>query len=178
MLAACGRGGDARTPGTEVVHEGPGTTPAPIDGTGTAPSPSDGTAQVRLLGVEQGPFTSTRVKVKAVELRANGQLLDSSGLVDGIDLAVANQAWLLATFKVPSTVDAVALTVVFENAGTFETDRAQGGVDAGCTAIRATLPVNLLALRSHAVIHLDLSRSLVKVSESAAMLVPQFKVDF
>jgi hypothetical protein len=166
--AACGRGGEAQSAQTETVHENSGATPAPYDGT----------AQVRLLGVDAGTFSSVRVKVKSIELRANGQLLDVAGLVDGIDLGVANQAWLLGTFKVPAGMDAVDMTVVFDAAGRFDTDSVQGTIDAGCTALRATLPANQLALRSHAVIHLDVGRSLVKTSEGAATLVPQFTLEF
>jgi hypothetical protein len=200
--AACGRGGDARSPAiSQPSNQAPGpsespTQPAP-PGNDTPASPGTDTGgaggndagpssdappplvgELRLLGVDQAAFTSARVKVKSVEAIASGAALDVSGLVDGIDLGVPSQAWLLGTFTVPASADAVEVKVVFEDAGAFDAGAAHGTIDSGCTAIVATLPVKLLALRGHAVVHLDVARSLVRLKDDAAMLVPQFEIAY
>jgi hypothetical protein len=184
---ACGRGGDARGPEVSSTAPPPGeATPPAGGGEGTdggpgtsndAPTPAL-VGELRLLGVDQASFTSARVKVKSVEASANGAPIAIGGLVDGIDLGVPTQAWLLGTFTVPPSADAVDVKVVFEDAGAYDAGAEHGTIDSGCTAIVATVPVKLLALRGHAVIHLDVSRSLVRISDGAAMLVPQFELAF
>jgi hypothetical protein len=191
LCAACGRGGDARNPQVSQTPSEvppPPVSPAPPDtatgGDTTSPAGTNGTTpapltgELRLLGVDQGAFDSARVKVKSVEAIASGTALQVSGLVDGIDLGVPTQAWLLGTFTVPPAADAVEVKVVFEDAGAFDAGAAHGTIDSGCTVIVATLPVKLLALRGHAVVHLDVARSVVRIHDAAALLVPQFELAF
>jgi hypothetical protein len=195
MCGACGRGGDARnsqvsqTPSVPPAPSPPAPSDTPAPGDTTTPGDTNGTGggttpaaqlvgELRLLGVDQLAFTSARVKVSSVEASANGTALETSGLVDDIDLGVPTQAWLLGTFTVPTSADAVEVKIVFEDAGAFDAGTAHGTIDSACTVIVATLPVKLLALRGHAVVQLDVSRSLVRVKDDAAMLVPQFELAF
>jgi hypothetical protein len=188
LCVACGRGGDARSPqvGQTPSEPPPGGDATPVvtppdgsnqPGSDTQPAPQPLVGELRLLGVDQGAFSSARVKVKSVEASVAGATLDVHGLVDGIDLGVPTQAWLLGTFTVPASADAVEVKVVFEDAGAFDAGAAHGTIDSGCTAIVATLPVKLLALRGHAVIQLDVARSFVRIGDGA-MLVPTFELAF
>lgn len=186
VCAACGRGGDAH--GSQMSQPS-GTMPAgdpnpaatPDGGTEAPPrsdAPAPLVAELRLLGVDQAAFTSARVKVKSVEASANGAPIAIGGLVDGIDLGVPTQAWLLGTFTVPDGAEAVEVRIVFEDAGAFDAGTAHGAIDSGCTAIVATLPVRLLVLRGHAVFQMDVARSLVRLKDDAAMLVPDFEIAY
>ena len=151
---------------------------ASIDGGGTPVQDSGtGAFKLRLAGVDKGSFVSARMRIQSVQVTSGGVVLANAPHTPEVDLAEMGQSYLLASFQPPAGVEEVEFAVSFES-GTVATETASFSVDSRCQTLRLAGKVSKIAERKHAVIHLDLSRSLVKVSESAAMLVPQFKVDF
>jgi hypothetical protein len=140
----------------------PGTSSAGADtGTATPPDAADGSFNLRLQGVDNGDFKSMMLRVKAVEVRANGMVLANTLMTSQMDLTTASQAFLLANFRAPAGVEEVEFTVAFDSA-TAATAAKTFDVDLGCEVVRLNAKVKLLQQRNHAVIFLDLARSLAK----------------
>lgn len=144
--------------------------------TGFFGTPSATGPQVRLLGVNPGPVASARMKVALVEVRAGDQVIGRGVATPEVELAETKQAWLLWAFDVPAGVEDLEASVTFRT-GTFDAGKASGDVDVTCATIRVPLKASLLKPRNHAVIQLDLARSLV-ASGAQMKLVPQVQVQY
>jgi hypothetical protein len=146
--------------------------------TGTDPgsAPSDATFELRLRGVDAGSLRSVRLRVKSVEIRAGATVLATEAMTPEMELAGGAQAFLLSTFHVPAGKDEVEFTVAFDSAS-VETANEKFEVDARCEVLKLSGKVSLIAQRNHAVVHLDLARSFVKVG-TAMMLVPHLQLVF
>jgi hypothetical protein len=123
--------------------------------------------ELRLQGVDAGDLESLLLRVKGVEVRANGMVLANTVMTSQMDLTVATQAFLLTTFKAPPGVDEVQVAVALGSA-TAVLPKGAFDVDLKCEVIRLNLRVKLLEQRHHAVIRLDLARSLAKPGTNMA----------
>lgn len=132
--------------------------------------------QLRLLGVNPGPIASARMRIEAVQVRAGTKVLARGVSTPEVELAETKQAWLLTTFQVPAGVEEVQVSVAFRS-GTFDAARQSGDVDVSCATIEVPVKVSLLAPRNHAVIQLDLARSLVAAG-GQMKLVPQVQMQY
>jgi hypothetical protein len=169
--AACGDG--TRPAGSnQPVNAGPGDGGG---GNGTDPGParSDTTFELRLRGVDAGSLKSVRLLVKSVEIRAGATVLATKAMAPEMELAGA-EAFLLSTFQAPAGKDEVEFTVALDSAS-VETANEKLEVDARCQVLKLSGKVSLIAQRNHAVVHLDLARSFVKVGTAMA-LVPHLQL--
>jgi hypothetical protein len=164
------QGGGGNDPGTATNDNGGDT------GTTPAPAPSATTFELRLRGVDAGSMTSVRLRVKSVEVRAGATLLATAGTMSEMELATGTNAFLLSTFQVPAGTDMVDFTIALDSAS-VESSSGNFEVDAGCEALKLRGKLSLLAQRNHAVVHLDLARSFVKVG-SEMVFVPHLQLVF
>jgi hypothetical protein len=156
------------------------TSPAPRTHTATAPGPVPTTrAELRVQGDDASGGTLL-LKVREAEVTLNGRtLLLQRSRVGVLDLGNTAQAWLLGTFEVPTDAQSVHVRIRFDDYGAFEGLRAGAGwVDARTRAIEFDAPVASLGLRGHAVVHLNLARSLFPTGEGQALLMPVVKVQY
>jgi len=170
LVAACvwavgcggGNGPEAQGLKGSAVQGGGDTGSGSGGGSGGDTSSNPGSAaerslELRLQGMDAGGLESLFLRVKGVEVRANGM----------VDLTVANNAFLLTTFKAPAGVEEVEVAVALDSA-TAVMPKESFDVDLQCEVIRLNAKVKLLEQRHHAVIFLDLARSLGKVGTNMA----------
>jgi len=135
--------------------------------TGTQGGTTDRAFEVRLRGVDVGDLESLLLRVKAVEVRANGMVLANTLMTSQMDLTTVAQAFLLTTFRAPAGVEEVEVRVALDSA-MVSTGTQTLDVDLGCEVVRVNAKVKLLQQRNHAVIFLDLARSLAKAGTAMA----------
>lgn len=151
--------------------------PAPTSVTPTQTVPTT-QAELRIQGDDaQGEHVLLRVTQAEVTLYGR-RLLVTQPRQDVLDLGNTDQAWLLGTFQVPSTVDTVHVRLSFDDFGGYEGPAGAGALDTRTRAIEFDAPVSSLALRGHAVVHLNLARSIVPEGSGRGLLLPVVKVEY
>lgn len=164
VVAACGTGAQHTD---ETLHAAAGV--------GTDTSGTKG--EVRILGVNGAAFSSLTMNVSIAEVRANSTVVTNAIVTSKVELANPNQAWLLSTFTIPSGVEKLDVTVSLEDGGAFVKSGKGGEIRAGCSVIKLSVPVSLLKLRGHVVLHMDLANSMV-IKGQVAEFVPNFAVHY
>jgi hypothetical protein len=134
--------------------------------------------QLRMLGVDQGNLSAALLSVSSVTATADGLSLEVVPAYDTVDLTANRQAWLLGRVLVPKGVESVDLTVRFDDAGGFESRLGNGMVDSRRAVVSWRAPVAWLRTNGHAVIHLDLQRSLVVTGPEARRLIPSAAIHY
>jgi len=129
---------------------------------------------LRLSGIDPGDFVSARMQIDSVQVSGGGAVLANAVLTPEVDLAPPGQAHLLASFTAPAGIEEVEFAVAFSG-GTVSTTKGKLDVDAQCHTLRLAGKVGRIAERRHAVIQLDLARSLVP-SGAGLTLVPHFEL--
>jgi len=171
-LVAAGCGGGDR-PGTQGLKQSaaqgnggdsdPGSGGGSGGDTGSGPgATADRADDIRLLGVNAGDLESFLFRVKAVEVRANGMVLANTLMTSQMDLTTATNAFLLTSFKAPAGVEEVEVIVALDSA-TAVLPANSLDIDMSCQMLRLKAKVKLVEQHHHAVIVLDLARSLGKV---------------
>ena len=148
-----------------------GTVDAVSGETDTAPGPS---FSLRILGTDVGEFRRASLDVAAVQVKGPQGLLASKVMTTQVDLSQANEAWLLSSFHVPEGVDEVEFVVSFSG-GHVEIANRTMDLDAGCSTLHLRGRVNSIAQRRHAVIQVDVARSLIP-GPPGFVLVPQYQL--
>jgi hypothetical protein len=128
--------------------------------------------EVRLLGSSPGDLTAAVLAVGGVTATTRGVPLDVEPMQDAVDLTNTHQAWLIGRVRVPEGVEAVDLTVQFDEAGGYESRADNGAVDTRLAAVAWHAPVTWLRTNGHAVVDLDLQRSLVPDGVESRRLIP------
>jgi hypothetical protein len=129
---------------------------------------------LRLAGTDAGDFVSARMRIRAVEVRSGGTVLESKVRTPEVDLAAMGQAYLLSSFRVPDGVQEVEFLVSFDG-GNLERGKEKFALDTRCQTLRLAGKVSKIAQRNHAVITLDVARSFVG-SSADMTLVPHFQL--
>jgi hypothetical protein len=158
----CGGGNGLATQGVEGAAQGGGDSSSGVPGTTAAGDTADRSFELRLQGMDVGDLESVLVRLKAVEVRANGTVLANTLMTPEMDLVNVAHGFLLTTFRAPAGVEEVDLSVAFDSARATRAKHVLD-VDLGCEVVRVKAKVKLLEQRHHAVIFLDLARSLAKV---------------
>jgi hypothetical protein len=141
----------------------------------STPPPAGGPSfSLRLAGVDAGDFVSARMRIESVQVSGGGAVLANAVLTPEVDLAQAGQAYLLTSFAVPAGLEDVEFAIAF-SAGTVSTARSTLSVDTECHTLRLSGKVSRIAERKHAVIQLDVARSLIPFG-SGLMLLPHFQL--
>lgn len=184
-VAACA-GGERTDPLAQGPRDVPAqvTPPVPVDDVPAAPAlpPAEqtkpgGTYELRLLGTDAAGWSRARLPVKEVVVTGGGYRLPVEFVPTTVDLAYTQHAWRVARVFVPDGVDALQVTLVFDEGGTF----ARGG-EQGALATRVA-PVHFAASRAelqrhgHAVVHVDVERSFPRLA-GERVLLPRLTVRF
>jgi hypothetical protein len=186
LAAACHGSSSSRSPvttPTDVTVPAPSVPSVPIPPS-TAPSdtaaPGElaGMAALRLLGVVNPGYTSVFLSVSDVQVWVDGSpvAVNLGDVLMPMDLANGDQAWLLGRFALPPAGEVVKVKIVLDDFGAFE-GMGAGDIDARGLPIEYTVPSDWFQPRRHAVIHLDLTRSLVAEGDSK-LLLPDFQLFF
>lgn len=134
---------------------------------------------LRLLGVNPGETTWAGVGVRDIRVSANGQALPYFGSFQPVmNLAWDQNAWTLAKVVLPDDAQTVEFEVTLDDFGGIEGSTAMGAIDTRVAPIRFTAQRDWLLMRGHAVIHLDLSRSLVRLENGDQLLLPRTGVRY
>lgn len=133
-------------------------------------------ATLRIKGEPQEIFTSLLARVRDVEVRVDGvQVVPASKNAEWMNLANSEHAWMAAQFSVPEGASEVEFTIYLADFGAFEAGSRAAHFDARGVPIRFSAPVSEIQKRGHAVVHLDLERSLVEY-QGQALLRPALRV--
>jgi len=140
--------------------------------------PADRVFEIRLLGQNEGELSAVLLPVASVTASTRGHQLDVQTVVDFMDLTATRQAWLLGRVSVPEGAPDVDISVRFDDAGGYEWSRGNGAVEARGAEVRWRAPVEWLRRNGHAVIQMDLKRSLVARGSDSARLIPSVTVSY
>jgi hypothetical protein len=148
---------------------------APQTASSSLPESLPGRGAIRLTGV--GPLAADSVKldVESVELTCDGQPLPSLQREMGpYELTRYDHAWLLALFDMPAS-GVIHVKVKLAPKGAFGHGGAALDIDARNLTVEFDAPVAAFENARHAVIHLDLAKSLHDCAGSKVLL-PQLRV--
>ena len=146
-------------------------------GGGTAndvPPAPDSAFGLRIAGDDAGDFLSARMRIKSVRVTSGGTVLADDLRTPEMELTAPDSSYLLTRFQPAAGTEDVEFEVAFES-GTVVTANGSQALEAACEVIRLPAKVSQIAQRKHAVIHLDLSRSLMP-STGGWALVPHFRL--
>ncbi|HET8733803.1 MAG TPA: hypothetical protein VFM45_08530 [Anaeromyxobacteraceae bacterium] len=189
LLAACGQGAGRTTQGggaapttpakpTTTTPTTPATPATPAASPVLTPEPAATASRafIRLLGTDNPGYDALLADVAHVSVEVNGAAvaLDYSG-VQRMDLTNATQAWRVASFAMPPAGSTVHVTVALDEPAIWERAGASGDLDTCGKAIEFTAPAEWFALRGHAVIVLDLGRSITGPA-ATPVLLPNLQV--
>lgn len=176
LLAACGQGAGRTTQGGGATPPAAPTAPTSDPVLTPEPSTTASRAFIRMLGTDNPGFDALLADVAKVSVEVDGKAvaLDYSG-VQRMDLTNLGQAWRVASFAMPPAGSTVHVTVALDDPAIWERAGASGELDTCGKPIEFTAPAEWFALRGHAVIVLDLGRSIAGPSE-APVLLPDLQV--
>lgn len=138
------------------------------------PPAADTAFSLRIAGDDVGDFVSARMRIKSVRVTSGGTVLANDLRTADVELADTGNSYLLTRFQPPAGTEEVDFEVAFEG-GTVATAKGSHDVEAACETLRLGGKVARIGERRHAVIHLDLSRSLLP-SAGGWALVPHFRL--
>jgi hypothetical protein len=160
LLAGCGK--------TELPDRAQTLT----DGTGTE------TFEVRLLGTDPGGMSTVLMGISGLRATADGVPLEITPGQARVELAQSGQAWLVGTVTVPSGTDVVDFSLDLDDAGTFAAPDTAGWINSRHLHLSWESPVESLRRNGHAVLALDLARSLVSTGAGDRAVTPRMKVQY
>lgn len=174
VLAGCN---EEKAPGEEAeVPPSDGFLPARADD--FQPNDKENQFEVRILGVGNHSYESAFVNVDSMTVSAGGQLLPVEMKATVMDLARRDHAGLVGYFTLPPGVDSAQVVVRFDEYGAFEDGSRMGSLDVRTVPVRFEVTRALLAPRKHAVVHVDLARSLVSPRKGDMLVLPMTAVAF
>lgn len=179
LLAACGQGSGATSQGAGATPPPSGAvTPTADPALTPEPTSTPTRAFIRMLGANNPGYEAVLADVAAITVEVDGVAvpLDFSG-VQTMDLANPDHAWRLAAFAMPPPGSTVQVTVRLDDPASWERAGAAGDLDTCGLPITFSAPAEWLALRGHAVIVLDLGRSILEV-DGDALLLPNLQVKY
>lgn len=165
-------GEEVAVPGTPVTHE-PEPPGAPEAGVTQQGLP----ATLRLQGIDPGAYTALLGQVRSIEIHADGVEREVRLERSRVDLARAGHAWKLATFTIPEGAREVSVSLRFDDFGGYESAEGAGMVDLRVAPLRFTAPAEWFVEHGHAVVHLEVARSLLPRGEGR-LLLPSFQVHY
>jgi hypothetical protein len=143
--------------------------------TTSRPESLPGRGAIRLLGMGPSDLDSVLLDAESVDLSCDGKPLASTRDAGPFELTRYDNAWLLALFDMPDR-GTIHVRVKLAKAGTWARKGAYGAIDARGAVIEFDAPVAWFDRERHAVIQLDLGRSLLDGCPGTKLLVPQLKV--
>lgn len=184
----------AAAPGAEsssgtVAGAGSGPSAVGIDGTGpmevTPIHPSRQTtdnslrAAIRIRGENLNGLDTLLLKARNLRVFAGTEELEvSAPEAMVVDLSRLDHAWKLGSFVVPEGVESVRVEVTLDDFGGFAGTDAAGYLDSRGAPISFDADVETLSRHGHAVLHLDVTNSFIRVSDRERMLLPEVTVRY
>ena len=135
-------------------------------------------ADLRLLGGGSSDLEALFLAARDLEVTANGQPVFVSYGHPLFDLSESSNAWLVGRFDVPKGVTELHVKLRLDDYGAFAGPAGAGEVAARGAPLEFDCPVSSLAVRKHAVLHLDLAQSLSVKGSEAQVLTPSFTVNY
>jgi hypothetical protein len=140
-------------------------------------APAANEADVKIRGDNIADLTGFFVVMGDVRVFADGVELDVYAPTRSIlDLTRTDHAYRLGRFVIPEGAQLFTFVVEIDDFGGYESDASAGYVDARGSVITFEVPVTALQLHNHAVLHLDLARSLQEVRAGEQFLLPRLTV--
>lgn len=127
---------------------------------------------VRLRGDATDGFQAVLVPVLDVRVQAGGRELPVDLDAVTANLARADHATEVAHFMLPDGVEDVQVHVQLDDFGGYERGADRGVLDTRVAPLTFTSQAAWLREKGHAVVHVDLARSVRRVSTGRAMLLP------
>lgn len=142
-------------------------------------SPDEQVFEVRIRG--ENIQDSQAFLMNIQELTASTPEGKPLRMVEGqgfVDLANPNQAWLLGKVVVPKGVDQVKFSLLLDQYGGFAVTTAAGAIQGRGMPINWTAPLSWLEENGHAVVHLDLTRSLMQAKGETRWFIPALGIHY
>lgn len=182
-VACGGNGPKVRTTDQTPTSDSPAvetpTVPLADDASNPVTTSEPQSATLRILGVNNPGFDAVLVDLAEVSVEVAGTPADIDlSRVTAMDLTRGDHAWDLGSFALPPPGSVAHVRIVLDDVGAWEQGGEAGGLDACGRPIEFDAPAEWLALRGHAVVHLDLARSILLVDEDDAILLPQLQVRY
>ncbi len=137
--------------------------------------------ELRLRGDNAGAYGAALVPIREVRVATpEGGALPVQLEARTLDLSTPEHAHLVGRFFVPDGVEQVRVTLVMDDFGGWEGSAGAGAIDARSAPLSFVAPVDYLAQRGRAVVHLDVGRSLLAVDgdTSRRLLMPSLSVNY
>ncbi|HLT30153.1 MAG TPA: hypothetical protein VK013_08915 [Myxococcaceae bacterium] len=163
---------EVAVPGTPVAHE-----PEPPEAPEPGVTQQGLRATLRLQGIGIGAYTAVLGQIRSVEVRVDGVEQEVRLERGSVDLARTGHAWKLATFTIPDGAREVSVALRFDDFGGYESSAGAGMVDLRVPPLRFSAPAENFIEHRHAVVHLDVARSLLDRGEGR-LLLPSFQVHY
>jgi len=137
-------------------------------------------AELRFRSENSGGFQFLELAIKEIRMVADGREVPVRLMAGSPDYLAPNHAPLVAELGLPTGAQAFQVEVVFDDFGAFETDTSQGFIDARIAPLSFEGTRDDLFTAGHAVVHLDLQRSLAEDSAAPEqrLLLPNVNVRF
>lgn len=170
-LSACG---DAAPVKATPVQDAPTTTVVTPDTLPGRPF------ELRLRGDNAAGYGAALVPIRALRVTTpDGAQLPVRLQARTVDVTAPEHAHLVGQFFVPEGVERVNVALSFDDFGGWEGAEGAGVIDARVAPLVFEAPVDALAERGRAVVHLDVGRSLKGAdSEGRRALRPAMMVNY
>jgi len=135
--------------------------------------------ELRLRGDNPAGYAAALVPIRALRVTTpDGVLLPVRLRARTVDVTAADHAHLVGHFFVPEGVERVNVALAFDDFGGWEGAAGAGDIDARVPPLVFEAPVDALAERGRAVVHLDVGRSLKPAAEGRRVLRPSMMVNY
>lgn len=148
------------------------------DGEAELPPETEGReVELRLRGVGPGDYTEVLAMIHKVEVLIDGRPTRFELREEVINLANPAHAWLLGSFRLPDTITDVSVSIGFGPTAGTQSPTGPSAIDLRAGPMQFHAPAGHLRFNAHAVVELELQRSLVAGSEYP-LLLPNFSVRY
>jgi len=130
-----------------------------------------------LKGTDAEAFRSVLAQISGARVLVDGKPVDVQLTGGVLELARSGHAWSVGTFALPEGAQRVEVALTFDDYGGYETDAAAGVVNLRIPALRFDAPASYFGEHSHAVVHLNLARSL-KPQGRELLMMPDFQIHY
>lgn len=185
LVVACGKSSSSSAP-LDTAAAGDladQNVPPPIDTVAPVePTPTE--AAIRIRGVNGPTFDLVLLDVARVVVRCDDEELEVRDGEATVDLSRSDHAFLLGRFTLPDADCRIRVGVALKPCGfiSFGNSDATITLDATGIPLHFSFPIEYLEARRHAVINLDLSKSIVPidppVAREGAVLLPSFDIGY
>ena len=130
---------------------------------------------VRLAGDDVQGIEALYFNIGRLRAVSDGVELPVTRVEPSVDLAFEGNAWLIGRVQVPKSATQVSFLLELDDFGGYQHGSDAASVDARAVPIVWTSQVDWLRHRGHAVVHLDVAKSLTPSSEGLRLL-PRMQV--